>query len=284
MSPFWSRRRRRTPYDAGIDAVVVNYRTPDDLTGFVESVLASEPQHPVRLVIANVAPLAVDLAAAEDALRLATDRVSISHLPFDDNVGYAKGCNAGALGGSHDVIALFNADTRATPGVLDACREALLSRDDWGTLGPRQTDQLGRITAGGTVGTNEAPKQRGWRQPDDGRLQDIREDAVTVSGSAYFVKRSVWQELTDCPIYRSVAPEAEGAFLPTRLFFEETFCSYHVGAHGYRNVYYGPLHMIHTWHGSIEQNESPATDLFQESQAYFRRACEAHGIAHNITD
>lgn len=265
----------------GLDAVVVNYRTPEDLTTFVTSVDESEPDLPISLVIANVDARPEDIAAAEALLTRSRPGLEVRHVPFDSNVGYARACNAGLLGGDHEVVALFNADTVARPGVLGACREALLANPRWGPLGPRQVDQHGRITAGGTFGTNVKPKIRGFRQEDDGRFDEIRDDAVTVAGSAYFMRRAVWEELTRCRTYRRVAPEAEGAFLPTRLFYEETWCSYHAGAHGYRNVYYGPVAMVHTWHGSIDATGAPAPELFEESRAAFRTACDAHGIPHD---
>ncbi|MGZ4453130.1 MAG: protein kinase domain-containing protein [Nocardioides sp.] len=278
---WWHRSKRRTDYRAGVDAVVVNYRTPEDLEGFVASLAEHSDGVDVSLVVANVAPRQGDLEAGERALGLARDGLAIRHLVFEDNVGYARACNAGLLGGTHDVIGLFNADVRLTADALATLARVVRENPTWGAVGPRQVDQLGRITSGGTLGTNEQPKQRGWRQDDIGQFSDIREDAVAVAGSAYLMRRGVWEELSACRAYRRVAPGAEGAFLPTRLFYEETFCSYHATAHGYRNVYYGPVQIIHTWHGSIDSNDAPATDLFAESREYFRRACDAHGIAHD---
>jgi hypothetical protein len=98
-----------------------------------------------------------------------------------------------------------------------------------------------------------------------------------VSGSAYFIKRKVWDFLTECPTYREVAPKARGAFLPTSHYFEETFCSYHAQAHGWKVMYYGPVVIRHEWHQA-----SPvggwAERQFPVSQKYFREACGRHGI------
>lgn len=266
---------------AGLDAVVVNYRTPDDLEKFVESLDESEPRLDIRLVLANVDPLPGDLDAAERALKHARPGLAISHLVFDSNVGYAKACNAGLLGGRHDVVALFNADAQARPGVLSTCRWALIQHPEWGALGPRQVDDRGRITVGGTVGTNDKPTIRGFRQRDKGQFSDVVEGVVNVAGSAYFMRRSTWEELTACDVYRRIAPDAEGAFLPTPLFFEETWCSYHSAAHGYRNVFYGKVAMEHAWHGSIDANNAPLMDLFNTSHEIFRKACDLHGILHD---
>lgn len=278
----WSRlagpRDAGSGFKPGLDAVVVNYRTPQDLEDFVAAIDESEPRLDINLVLANVHPREDDIAAAERAMKRARRRLAISHIAFDSNVGYSRACNRGLLGGTHDVVALFNADAQARPGVLSACRKAVLKNPQYGALGPRQVDQLGRITVGGTVGSNDKPTIRGFRQPDEGQFSEVLEGVVNVAGSAYFMRRRVWQELTDCPTFREAAPDAEGAFLPTPLYFEETWCSYHAAAHGYTNVFYGTEVMQHTWHASIEANNSPHLDLFYQSKEIFRRACDMHGI------
>lgn len=274
-------RLRRRDTTRHLDLTVVNYRTPQDLDRFVESVIAHADDLDITLVVANVAPGADDLAAGAAAVARSRPRVRVVHLAFEDNVGYGRACNAGAALGSAEVLGVFNADTQVTDGVLGACHDALVAHPRWGPLGPRQVDHEGRITAGGTFGTPEHPRIRGFREPDTGQCSDVRDDAVTVAGSAYFVRRQVWQELTRCPTFRSVAPDALGAFLPTPLFYEETFCSYHAAAHGYHNVYYGTVSMIHSWHRSIHATDAPAAALFERSRAMFRTACDAHGIPHD---
>jgi hypothetical protein len=117
-------------------------------------------------------------------------------------------------------------------------------------------------------------RERGFHHPYSRTFQDVRDDAVTVSGSAYFVKRHVWDELTECPHFAWA--EAEGAFLPTRHYYEETWCSYHAISHGYRIVYYGLATMIHQWHrssriGTVEK-------LVPESRTLFEEACHRHNI------
>jgi hypothetical protein len=129
----------------------------------------------------------------------------------------------------------------------------------------------------GIFGTNAAPVHRGWNEIHRGQYLDVS-DAVTVSGSAYFVKRTVWEELANCSLYREVAPDAAGAFLPTPHYYEETWASYHCREHGYRVIYYGPITMVHKWHqaspvGGWAEQQMPA------SRELFRRACVHHGIA-----
>jgi GT2 family glycosyltransferase len=207
------------------------------------------------------------------------ENLGATHLTFEDNVGYARACNAAAAKSSSDHLALFNADCKVTLGALEDCCQALDDHPDWGVVGPRQIDDYGRLTHAGIFGMPTKPQHRAWLHPDSPLYADVQE-AVTVSGAAYFVRRSVWDELTDCPIYRSVAPDAEGAFLPTPHFFEETWCSYHARTHGYKVFYLGTVMLIHRWHKA-----SPvggwAEQQFPVSQQIFRRACDAHGIEHD---
>lgn len=263
--------------DPGLDIVVVNYRTPDDLESWVNSFLKHEPTYPYDLWIANVEPRDWDQRHG----RFMHDLVPhATYVEFPTNVGYATAVNRCLEEGSRSVVLAMNADTRITPGVLDECYEKLLSRPDWGVLGPRSTDELLRITHAGIFGTHEQPQLRGWLQKDRGQFSELRDDAVSVSGSAYFCKRHVWQELTDCPIYQSVAEGAEGAFLPTTHYYEETACSYHAVAHGYKVVYDGEDHLVHIWHRA-----SPvggwAEQQMGASREFFRVFCDAHGIPHD---
>lgn len=262
----------------GADIVVVNYRTPRDLAAFCESYLEHRPGIPASLTIVNVDPTDEDeVVAGEWAGTL--DAVVIS---FPTNVGYAHACNTAAVQGRHPVIALFNADIELTEGSIDACVGALLARPDWGVLGPRQVNRRGgRIVHGGIFGTRAAPDVRGWLLADRESYHDVRDDAVSVTGSAYFIKRSLWDDLTACEVYQRVAPGAEGAFLPTQHYYEETWCSYHAQAHGHRCVYFGPVSIVHRWHKASPHGSYVDRHVMPKSKAMFRAACAAHEIPCN---
>lgn len=199
-------------YEHGIDLVVVSYRTPGDLAAFLGSLEAHRPTVPWSVTVVNVDPLADDKAVAVEWVERHPQAAGIA---FDHNVGYARACNRGAQLGRREVVAFFNADVRLTPNALDECYWALKSDPAWGILGPRQVDDDGRLTAAGIVGTNEAPRHRGWHERDVGQFRDVRDDVVTVAGSAYFVRRDVWDRLRHDPLYQEVSGGAEGAMLPT---------------------------------------------------------------------
>lgn len=262
-------------FTEGTSIVVVNYRTPDDLARFLESYhksvrLPSDPE----LIIVNVDPEQRDLDIAEHG-------GFSQHIVAQENVGYARACNQAARQTSREILAFFNADTQLYPGVIEECTAALLAHDGWGILGPRQVNERGQIVHAGILGTGAKPELRGWLQPDRGQFSEINEDAVSVSGSAYFVKRRVWDELTQCELYRDVAPDATGAFLPTRHYYEETACSYHARAHEWKVVYYGPAVLQHSWHKASPVGGYTENVLMPESRELFRNFCDHHQIEHD---
>lgn len=253
-----------------IDVVVVNYRRPDLLRDFAASY--EEHQFP------GCTLTAVDVDPARDASIYLPTTPSSTLYRMVYNQGYGYACNRGAQHGKNDVILLANADTVLSSG-LKECHDELMAHSDWGVLGPRQVNAVGLITAGGVFGTDWDPRQREWLQPDVGQCSDVRDDALTVSGSLFFVKREVWNLLTACELFQKAAPNATGAFLETKLYFEETFCAYHARAHGYKCVYYGPVQMTHLWHQSIAGTLGGYGEEEQwPSKQYYRYACGLHGI------
>ena len=252
-----------------LDVVVTNYHTDELLSDFVYSYF----QHAWEGC--TLTAVHVEVNKVPDLFRLRGDFRSIA---TPENVGYARACNEGARYGTNDVILLANADTRLTSGLL-ACHDALIERDDWGVLGPRQVNDQHRITAGGIFGTEHSIGQRGWNDVDTGQYSDVREDAKSVSGSLYFIKRKVWQELTDCQYMQEMFPGIEGAFIPTRHYYEETCCSYHARNHGYKVVYYGPVQMYHAWHKASDHG-GWADQQVEPSKQLMRTFLDSHGIAH----
>lgn len=251
-----------------VDVVVVSYKTPDLLEDFC----ASYQRHAFDGCTLAVVEVTLDSPYASQI----AEKYGAEYVMFQENVGYARACNEGARDGINDVILLANADTVLTAGLLE-CYMALMGRPDWGILGPRQVDEHGRFTAGGIFGTETSIGQRGWQENDVGQYSDVREDAMSVSGSLYFIKRKVWQELTDCRYMQKAYPCIEGAFIPTPHYYEETACSYHARAHGYKIVFYGPVQMIHHWH-KASVHGGWADRQVETSKAMMRQFLGSHGI------
>lgn len=251
-----------------IDVIVINYRTPDDLMNFIESYRQTAPEN-CHLTVVDVDPI----------IAIGYKNVPGTLITTPINGGYSYAVNNAVAMTDGDIIGIFNADVILMEGTIEKCAAALRINNDWANLGPLQYDSKGLVTAGGVLGTQEAPYQRGWHGSVTEEFRDVRDDSVMVIGSAFFTKRKIWEELTNCPIYQACFPGIVGAFLPTFLYYEETGCSYHAAAHGYKNVYYGKAECMHEWHGSIHKHGD--NKAFEESQVMFRMFCDAHGIPHD---
>ncbi len=213
-----------------------------------------------------------------DWLKYNYQRYRINKFYDNDNIGYSGACNQLAGEGSSDIIALLNADVWMTSASMVRAQQIFDENPDIHILGPKQRDENGLITHAGIVGTNTAPAHRGWRQSDfDDQLYKDRVPCVTVSGSAYFIRREVWDTLTNHPKYQEMYPGATGAFLPTPHYYEETWCSYFARHLGYNVVYDGTVSIGHSWHKSSPVG-GEADSKFKESQAIFRKACDYIGI------
>lgn len=286
-------------YEPGIDIVVVNYHTPLDLRDCLNSIRDHEPRCPYTVTVVNVEAGENDTAMAWDVLEGEGwhRRTDFRVIDTISNVGYARACNEASRLGRRDTILFLNADTALKTPVLDECRNALHSDSTWAILGPCQVDQRNRVVHAGIFGTLDNPRWRGnFHGPMRDEYTDVRDDAVTVVGSVYFVKRAVWDEMTNSKEYQGVVSrwfnqhnhdslvevKAFGAFLPTQHYYEETFCSYHAQHLGYKVVYYGPAVVMHKWHASSPQGKEGGDRHWKSSQRFFKFACESMGIPHDI--
>lgn len=256
-----------------VDVVVVNYRTPYDLEGFLASTEVIRDDTKWTLTIIDVDP--EDPAAA---VAIAPDRSLLIQTPT--NIGYGRACNLAATKCQGDVLAFFNADIVLREGAIEHCVETLLSDSKAAVVGPRQVDTHNRLVSAGIVGGPKGHAHpRSWKQRDRGQHTDV-EELVSVSGSAYLVRRRVWDEMAACPIYQAADPGSEGAFLQTQHYYEETWFSYHVRAHGYKVLYDGKVTITHLWHRASPEKGRIDGEVMKESRKVMNRVCAAHRIPH----
>lgn len=264
-----------------IDLVAVAYRAPQETQRFIRSLEQVDVPFTITVIEnASPEPDVRQILEREWAWVEALPRCVDAKLIFNgENVGYARACNQGAKRGSAPIIALLNADTEWREGVGERILDTFSSQARVGVVGPKTTDLRGRLTHSGIVKRGPRDEHRFWLAQDLGQADDVVE-VPTVSGATYFVSRDMWEELTACQVYRDVAPEAQGAFLPTRHYFEETFCSYHAKSHGWKVLYDGRAHMVHEWNRSIPDSRETQA-LFKESREYYLQACAVHGITNH---
>jgi glycosyltransferase involved in cell wall biosynthesis len=284
-----------------IDLCVVNHNTRKELQRFLDT-LHSDLDGPNGALEKNWNLYITDNDSSDDFIpwiRENEERYKIDKLFLRQNIGYSAAINMMASKSSGDIIAVLNGDVWMTTEDCQRIEVLFNENPDIHILGPKQRDENGFITHAGIIGTNLAPKHRGWREPDP---QDIlyrdRINCVTVSGSAYFVRRDVWDAMTNNEKYAELYPTAvdmyrhytklnyhppvpNGAFLPTPHYYEETWCSYFARHLGYNVVYDGSVSIGHSWHASTPkpgQGISHADQCFPISREIFRRACDTVGI------
>lgn len=270
----------------GIDIVVTNYRTPGDLQAFLESLDAYPPSCPWELWVCNVQPKDRDHCLGVNWAR----KTDGHHVTYYENAGYGRSCNHAASRGSREVVVFFNADVVLTENALDECYQALLSHEDWGVLGPRQVNEHGLLTHVGIFGSNQQPHfgedGKGWKEvATDTNFMGVNDAAISVAGSAYFMRREAWSEITSLPGYQewlieNNLPRPWGALLPTPLYFEDMFASLVARSQGWKVVYLGTTTIIHRWHKAIEAAGEEPTEKYVAAREMFRSVLDRLGIEH----
>lgn len=260
-----------------VDLCVVNFNTYPKLMRLCSELQMGQRPDLYRLLIA-------DNGSVDNSVHMLKSRApqNVDEIMFNANIGYASACNQLAAMGEAPIIGLLNSDVWFTSGHLQHIVDTFNSVPEVAILGPKQRDEQNKITHAGIFGTEEHPKIRGWKKPDPGdRLYCDREEAITVAGSAYFIRRSVWDELTNCSIYQTFPVVKKnpykGAFLPTPHYFEERACSAHARAHGYRVFYDGTVSIGHSWHASHAIG-SRHDKQFKVSKKIYQEFCDFHGI------
>jgi len=249
-----------------LSIIVVNYHTNFMLKRFLCSLELHWPNLEVEVFVEDV---------EADGFNNPTN-IPIHYRSHQQNIGYARAVNAASKQATGTTLGIFNADTKFTNGeCLPYCHEYLISNPDVGAVGPLQTDSRGRVTAAGFFGPPERPKDRGFRSRYPQRYTS-NEEAVTISGSAFFVPQKIWNDMLECPIYQKTFPGVDGALLPTHLYFEETGLMYHLRIHDYKVMFLGQASMIHEWHMSSPVGSQ--TRKAVASRKVFREFCDAHGI------
>lgn len=259
-----------------IDLCVVNYNTRPLLNRFLDC-LHNDLHANEKVWNLYIA----DNDSRDDSaewLKYNSERYKINKVYNNNNIGYSAACNQLAKDGEADIICLLNADVWLSSESLVNIQNIFNNNPDIHILGPKQRDENGYITHAGIVGTNTQPRHRGWREHDPAdTLYKDRVQCVTVSGSAYFIRREVWNALTNHSGYKEMHPDADGAFLPTPHYYEETWCSYFARHLGYNVVYDGSVSIGHSWHKSSTVG-GEADSHFKTSQGIFRKACDYIGI------
>lgn len=224
------------------------------------------PEPLVDIVIADYLTPHLAEAAVESLPKMGVPYTVKVIDAYAEKLTYAEAINGGFEGGSAPFVLALNADVECRLSQVPIF-DIFERLPEVAVVGPPQVNAIGMIVHGGIMGTNEMPVHRGWGDPESMHpevFMPVVEDAVTVSGSVYYARRSVWDEL--------------GGFLETPHYFEETWFSYLARHRGHRVVFTGHGTWLHLWDSSPLTNEQKG-ERFAASQAIFRAACAKEGIA-----
>lgn len=270
----------------GVSLLVVNYNTRELIQRLVHCL--NEDWEP------GVWSLHIMDNGSTDGSREVLERMfsipelHIDSLEFGENVGYAKSINKLSHADDQEFLCAVNADTWFSTQHVKSVIESFQTKPNAAVIGVKQMDEQARIRHGGIFWDGvKNPVHRGWseRDPFDAKYKDCLK-CWTVSGSIYYMRRSVWDQLASDPLYKKFVPDAEGAFLPTPLYFEETFFSVHAQKHGYEVWYDGTVPTAgHTWNASTgESHNERSVELFREARQMYVATCNLLGIEHECKD
>lgn len=270
----------------GVSLLVVNYNTKDLIQRLVHVLNAEYEPGVWKLHI-------IDNGSTDGSKEILDRMFAIPELHIDslthgENVGYAKAINRLSHMDNEEYLCAVNADTWFSTRHVKQVIESFKEKPNAAVIGVKQMDEQARIRHGGIFWDKQSrPVHRGWSEMDplDAKYKDAKQ-CWTVSGSIYYMRRDVWNEVYEDPTYKEIAPEAEGAFLPTPFYFEETFFSQVVQHKGYEVWYDGIIETAgHTWNASTgKTHDDRLRSLFTESRGIYMRACDLFGIEHECKD
>ena len=262
-----------------IDLLVINYNTKEYMRRLLE-ILNSDYEPGVwTLYVADNG----SEDGSFDWLAENQELYNIELVVGNTNIGYSAAVNDLARRSKGDILSAINSDTWFTTADMKYIQSTFDDYPDQAVFGPKQINEQGLITHGGIVGVNTSLSHRGWRQYDpNDELFKFRDEVPTVSGSLYFIRRSVWDEMEACSIYKEICGgDVPGPFLPTPHYYEETWFSYHCRDHGHKVYYDGTHTMGHTWAASTGGPSPILTEYMLKSKGIFIKACQTHGIEHD---
>jgi hypothetical protein len=175
--------------------VVLNYRTPHETAGAVQSLQGSDRPAETLIVVDNGSA-----DGSPELLRALLPGVTV--LETATNLGFSGGCNAGirqALGGGADLVFLVNSDLVVAPRTLGQLERALGESPDAGIVGPvvLARSEPDRVSSAGIVFSPVTGRMRhvgaGQRLEHLGLPPTRVVDGV--SGCAMLVRREVFEAI-----------------------------------------------------------------------------------------
>ena len=265
------------------DLLIINYNTKDLLKRLLDTLHSDYEPDVWNLYIQDNG----STDGSVEFLRNTNTQYDIKHISYSKNVGYSRAINSLGTITDSEVLVAVNADTWFTTNHVKQALKTFEDNPNQAVLGVKQLDEKKHIRHGGIFWDglgSKPPFHRGWNlwDPYDNHHKD-RIQCWTVSGSIYYMRRTVWDEVGSYLRDKGVIESNEtGSWLSTPHYYEETFFSQVVQHLGYEVWYDGAVETAgHSWHASSPVG-GEADQKFHQSQKMYVEACEKLGIAHEI--
>ncbi|MGA0798641.1 MAG: glycosyltransferase, partial [Candidatus Nanopelagicales bacterium] len=219
-----------------VSVVLVNYRGAEDTLNAIESLLDCDWD------ASKLEIIVVDNASGDDSLeKLGAVKNKIKLIVSENNLGFAGGVNLGVKEATGEIIALLNNDARADKNWITSAVEKLNSDKEIAAIackvlnwdGSKIDFVDGSLTWYGMGYKREAEKPVN-------QVIDYERDVLFATGSAMFVKKSIFDE---------VGGFDENFF----MFYEDVDLGWRLNLFGYKVKYLPTSIAYHKHHASIEK-------------------------------
>ncbi|MGA1082409.1 MAG: glycosyltransferase family 2 protein, partial [Candidatus Nanopelagicales bacterium] len=219
-----------------VSVVLVNYRGAEDTLNAIESLLDCDWD------ASKLEIIVVDNASGDDSLeKLGAVKNKIKLIVSENNLGFAGGVNLGVKEATGEIVALLNNDARADKNWITSAVEKLNSDKEIAAIackvlnwdGSKIDFVDGSLTWYGMGYKREAEKPVN-------QVIDYERDVLFATGSAMFVKKSIFDE---------VGGFDENFF----MFYEDVDLGWRLNLFGYKVKYLPTSIAYHKHHASIEK-------------------------------
>lgn len=233
-----------------VSVVLVNFRGADDTIEAIRYLgELSWPREFIEIVVVENA------SGDNSAERIRAAAPHVKLVESRTNEGFAGGCNLGVAASTGEVIALLNNDARPDPGWVRAAMAVFAESDDVGAVASKVLDWDGELVDYiGSAMTWYGMGYKPFTAERPPRVPETRADVLFGTGSAMFVRRSVWDAV-------------DGFDERYFMFFEDVDLGWRINLAGWRYVYEPASLAFHKHHASMS-----AFGSFKETQLLERNA------------
>ena len=184
-------------------------------------------------------------------------------LPFEENIGFLRGCNAALPFASAEAVLYLNNDTDLAPGAIAAALRRLDSDPAIGAVGGMVVRSHGRLQEAGNII---------W---SDGTTEGYLRDASPLTPEANFVRDVDFCSGVFLMCRRAVLEELEGfddAYAPA--YYEETDLCVRMARAGHRVVYDPAIVVFHLEYGSASSGRASEAEIGRAHRVFQRKQAD----------